>query len=70
MPTPRSDDYWRDDVIAALWRIETKTDALIKNDDDKEKRLRSLEKWRWLHTVPLAAVAALAAKLGLPIGSH
>lgn len=50
-----------------LVRIETKLDAVLTNDKDKEKRLRSLERWRWSHGVSAAAFFAVLAKLGLPI---
>ena len=44
---------------------------LVKRDDDKEKRLRSLEKWRWAHSVSGVAILALLAKLGIPTpGGH
>lgn len=57
----------REQISDRLARIETKLDAVLGNDADKEKRIRSLERWRWSHAVPAAAFLAILAKLGLPM---
>ena len=52
-------------------RLETKMDAVLSQDKDKEKRIRSLEKWRWGHSLGALALAAFLTKLGLPMpGEH
>lgn len=48
------------EVTASLSRIEEMCSTLVKNDDDKEARLRSLEKWRW---VLAGSVLAVGGKL-------
>ena len=60
------------DIGERLARIETKLDAVLNSDTDKEKRLRSLERWKWSHAISGGAVLALMAKLGIPMpgGGH
>lgn len=60
----------REEIGERLARIETKLDTALTNDKDKEKRLRSLERWRWSHGVSAAAFLAILAKLGIPIPQH
>lgn len=65
----------RDEGISAtLARIETKLDRVIQEKEDHEKRIRSLEKWKWSHAltgVSGGLLVAVAAKLGIPIpGGH
>lgn len=47
------------DVLDSLARLETKVDTLLDGDKDKEKRIRSLEQWRWV----IAGGAAVAVFL-------
>lgn len=56
------------DIIDRLSRIETKVDAIMLSTPDHEKRLRGLERERWLYRGALGAAAFLSAKLGLPVG--
>lgn len=53
------------EVTAALARIETQVTALVERvSPDVEKRLRSLERWRWGLAGGMAAIAGLIK--GLP----
>lgn len=55
-----------DTFIEQMGKQDDRTTALAK---DHETRMRSLEKWRWMHTLPIAGlVAFIANKLGIPIG--
>lgn len=49
-----------------LVRIETKLDHVIEGGNDRELRIRSLEKKVWAFP-GLAILALVGAKLGLPI---
>lgn len=55
----------RDDA-ERLVRIEMGVQSLIKRDDDKERRLRKVEKRQWYHTGGLALAGFIFAKLGIP----
>lgn len=50
-----------------LARIDANVEALLKRDDDKEKRLRALERTQWWHRGAFAVVGAFLIKLGLPV---
>jgi iron uptake system EfeUOB component EfeO/EfeM len=50
------------DQAAQLARIETKLDRLLTDQDDLDKRVSSLERWR---TYIVGGVASLTALLGL-----
>jgi hypothetical protein len=53
-----------------LVRLETKIDILIARDDDKETRMRSIEKWRYaLPTSMAVALASVVAQI-LPLIQH
>jgi len=58
---------FRDDVIDALARLETKMDDIRLRHHDHERRIRSVERWKWGHSLGAAALLAVAAKLGIPI---
>jgi hypothetical protein len=59
------------DIGERLARIETKLDAVLTSDTDKEKRLRSLERWKWSHALSGGALAIVLAKFGIPMpGAH
>lgn len=60
----------REQIAERLGRIETKLDAVLDNDADKEKRIRSLERWRWSHGASAALFVAVLAKLGLPMSAQ
>ena len=47
------------EVTSALARIEEAVTTLVKRDDDKEARLRSLERWRWGLAGGIGAIAAM-----------
>ncbi len=51
----------------AFARLEGKLDALITTKDDHEKRLRSLEQWRWTivggSLMASGGVAALVSRI-------
>jgi hypothetical protein len=58
----------RDDLLI---RLDENVRLLVHADDDKEKRIRKLEKGRWLHSGLVAIGAAVLAKIGVPIpGGH
>jgi hypothetical protein len=60
-----------DDILAAIVRLETKMDQVLANDQDKERRLRRLEHWRWAHSLSGVAIIAVLTKLGIPLsGEH
>jgi hypothetical protein len=56
---------FREKVLTSLERIETTVGTVVANDQDKEKRLRSLERWRWSHVLSGGIVLATLAKLGI-----
>jgi hypothetical protein len=56
----------RDEIIAGITRCETKLDALLSNDKDREDRLRAVERKQWYHTGVWAVLALVAAKFGFP----
>jgi hypothetical protein len=58
---------FRDDVIDALARLETKMDDVRRSHHDHERRLRSVERWRWAHSLSAVAILTVLSKLGLPI---
>ncbi len=58
---------FRDDVIDTLARLDTKMNQILEKDADKEKRLRSLERWKWSHAISGTAFALVLAKLGIPL---
>jgi hypothetical protein len=62
----------RDDkLLETVTRIDTNVAHLLVADEDKEKRLRSLEKKQWAHSTVVALFAAVLAKFGIPIiGQH
>ena len=69
---------FRENIVDALARLETKMDAVLEKDKDKETRLRSLEKrqgahsrQQWVHSITVTIFAAVLAKIGLPLpGGH
>lgn len=45
--SPMNDTQFKSTVIAALTKIETKLERALADNLDHEKRIRSLEIWRW-----------------------
>lgn len=54
------------EIHMAIARTEVKVDALLKDKDDLELRIRGLERWRW--GIPGAGLAALLGVLGTWLG--
>lgn len=60
-----------DKVLETMTRIDANVAHLLAANDDKEKRIRSLEKKQWAHSLGVTLVAAALAKFGIPIiGQH
>jgi hypothetical protein len=60
-----------DKVLETVTRIDANVAHLLAANDDKEKRIRSLEKKQWAHSLGVTLVAAALAKFGLPLpGVH
>jgi hypothetical protein len=57
----------RREDIERLERIDTNVQSLLKQDADKEKRIRALERSQWWHRGVLGVLAAFLLKIGLPI---
>lgn len=53
-----------------LVRLDTKMDYIINNDADKERRIRSLERWRWMLMGAATAAGATAGFVAQYIGAH
>ena len=63
-PVSRTEDH---DLLV---RLDTKMDYVISNDADKERRLRSLERWRWMLMGASTAAGAVAGFVAQYIGAH
>ena len=53
-----------------LVRLDTKMDYIVNNDADKERRLRSLERWRWMLMGAATAAGAVAGYIAQYVGAH
>lgn len=52
------------DLLQAVTRIDVNTAALVKQADDHEVRIRSLERYRWTAAGGVGLLSAIASYLG------